>query len=103
MADTQQLGRISQAVGVLTERVANGQAETNRRLEKIEGKIDAQSNVPVAVFEEFKKEIKEDFVTKDQLSPVTSDVAFVKKILYSFIGLIVTAVVTALLRGVIPL
>jgi hypothetical protein len=82
-------------VRVLRAELQNGQKETGRRLDRIESKIDAQANVPAAAFEEYKKDAKETYVTKDQFKPVVSDVAFLKKVLYSTISIILVAVITA--------
>lgn len=86
-------------VRVLAKAVEAGQVETNRRLDKIENKIDAQANVPVAAFEEYKKDAQLSFINKDQFSPIVSDVKFLKKVLYTVVGIIVTAVIGAVLRG----
>lgn len=67
MADTE-VGELKGDVRVLAQAVKSGQEDTNRRLDKIESKIDAQSNVPVATFEEYRKEAEDKFAKKTDLN-----------------------------------
>lgn len=75
-------------VRVLAQAVKSGQEETNRRLEKIEDKIDAQANVSVGVFDEFKKEVRGTYVTSDTFDPI-------KRLVYGTVSVVGTALIIA--------
>lgn len=91
MAETE-LSDLKGDVRVLKSVLENGQKETSRRLDKIESKIDAQTSVSVGVFEEFKKEVKETYVTLDTFDPI-------KRLAYGLVGIVGTAIVLALIGG----
>jgi hypothetical protein len=84
------------AIGILQEKVESGQLETNRRLERIENKIDEQHYVPLTAFETYKDEANRAFVTQDQFKPL-------KWFFYTFGGAVIAAAATAIvafgLRG----
>lgn len=86
-------------VRVLTQAFESGQKETNRRLDKIEGKIDAQSNVAVSVFDEYKRDAAEAFVTKESHNNMGRRVALLEKSVYGFIGLVLLIVLGAIING----
>ena len=73
-------------VRVLKKEIEMGRAETNRRLDRIESKIDAQSAVPIAVFEEFKKEVKDTYMTKEENRPM-------KTLFWTIIGTLITGLI----------
>lgn len=85
------------AIGVLQSQVSDQGADFKRRLERIEKKIDDQSNVSVATFEMYKAEVKAEFalhVTKVENDPQ-------KRIVYGLVALTLIGVATALLSLVV--
>ena len=84
------------AIGILQEQVKTGQIETNRRLDRIEKKIDEQHYVSVTSFDAFREDADRKYVTQDQFKPV-------KWFFYTaggaIIGAVATAIVVFAIRG----
>lgn len=68
--ENSEISELKGDVRVLTSELQSSQNETNRRLGRIEEKIDAQTSVPLAAFEEYKKDAKSTYASKEELRPI---------------------------------
>lgn len=65
--------------------------EVFKRLDRMEGKMDSFAFVSRTDFEEFKKEIRDTYLTKIEAAPM-------QRLIYGLASIILTGVVLALLR-----
>lgn len=95
------LSELKGDVRVLASQVAQGQKETTRRLDTIERKIDNQVSVSVGAFEEYKKEAKEAFASKEGQRTQNRRIALLERIVFTAIGVIAVSVLGAVLKWVL--
>lgn len=82
------INSLSIDVGIIKGQMADMKVQNTR----MEGKLDNMTYVSQGDFDEFKREIKENYVTKDSYDPV-------KRLVYGLVGLILVAVVGAILAA----
>lgn len=85
-ADPKNYTTLQVDVGIIKSQMV----DMKRQNDRIESKIDDMTYTTQGDFDEFKKEVKEMYVTKEAFDPV-------KRLVYGTVGLVLVAVVGALI------